>query len=767
MFPSLTQRLFGVKLSSHTGPLRKRLDTPDLTQQAQLADRLTSGTRERACGYYTHAKIMDFPGHFEQIFQQLNYQRVHGQLCDCVIVVGNRHFKAHRAVLAACSTHFRALFTVAENEASMSMIQLDSEVVTAEAFAALVDMMYTSTLMLGESNVMDVLLAASHLHLNTVVKACKHYLTTRTLPMSPPGERGSQHQGSQAAAAANSRLQRSFLLQQLGLSLVSSALNGAEEGSGAGRGPGSVSGSGLVEQRDYPSRRFHKRKQAFSLIRSEAERLRQRPRLSSQSEGTLMEGVGGAVGEELLSPDSHNKVTDEDTKLDVVAGVVASDDSDLLEGRDYRRSMGQEDVQLPSQSDGGRVSRVEQPLLLPHKEEYPDTGRVHGEGVQVKDGGEDEEAQQVVVKSEPLSSPEPIDETSDVTSQAEGSDQVEAVGEKLELSPEGSEHSFSEPQPCADLLLTGSKGHAGGGERGGVGREELSCSEALESTSGFRISSFLSTKSFECSASSSNPAENVPNTTTGDCRLDREPARLFFGSDSTSMSSTLPPSQNLLSGEAQDVSGLSADALVLRPFHDGIASSSSSSLVNSRGGTAEQLTLSFQRNSLGLHALPRLSRGGSSGFPGYRRIAPKVTPGGASVRTDGGNMQDVASSSSTLLNGISFDGSVPGGQHGNNTNLNPPQLTRASADVLSKCKKALSEHNVLVVEGARKYACKICCKTFLTLTDCKKHIRVHTGEKPYACLKCGKRFSQSSHLYKHSKTTCLRWQSANMSNALL
>ena len=71
---------------------------------------------------------MDFPGHFDQIFQQLNYQRVHGQLCDCVIVVGSRHFKAHRSVLAACSTHFRALFTVAEGDASMNMIQLDSEV---------------------------------------------------------------------------------------------------------------------------------------------------------------------------------------------------------------------------------------------------------------------------------------------------------------------------------------------------------------------------------------------------------------------------------------------------------------------------------------------------------------------------------------------------------------------------------------------------------------------------------------------------------------
>ncbi|XP_048360374.1 zinc finger and BTB domain-containing protein 5-like [Sphaerodactylus townsendi] len=145
---------------------------------------------------------MDFPGHFEQIFQQLNYQRLHGQLCDCVIVVGNRHFKAHRSVLAACSTHFRALFTVAEGDQTMNMIQLDSEVVTAEAFAALIDMMYTSTLMLGESNVMDVLLAASHLHLNSVVKACKHYLTTRTLPMSPPNDRVQEQ---------NAPMQQSFM----------------------------------------------------------------------------------------------------------------------------------------------------------------------------------------------------------------------------------------------------------------------------------------------------------------------------------------------------------------------------------------------------------------------------------------------------------------------------------------------------------------------------------------------------------------------------
>lgn len=359
---------------------------------------------------------MDFPGHFEQIFQQLNYQRVHGQLCDCVIVVGGRHFKAHRAVLAACSTHFRALFSVSEGDGSVSVIRLDSEVVTAEAFSVLVDMMYTSTLTLGESNVMDVLLAASHLHLNTVVKACKHYLNTRSLPKSPLAERGSQRveqQQQQLNSGSNSRLQRSFLLQQLGLSIVSSALNEEteEEGSVASRGAGAVSGSGLLDQHDSfsPQRRLPKRRQAFSMIRSEAESPRQRPRLSSQAQGTVDDcGERGARGEELLSPDSHSKTMDEDSKLDVV--VIAAD-----EREEYGGAAAQDDVQLPSQSDGGGGNRAE-PRLPPHKEEYPDA---------VKGGGEDEAAgMQVVVKSEPISSPEPADETSDVTSQAEGSDQV-------------------------------------------------------------------------------------------------------------------------------------------------------------------------------------------------------------------------------------------------------------------------------------------------------------------------------------------------------
>ncbi|XP_077427569.1 zinc finger and BTB domain-containing protein 5 [Vanacampus margaritifer] len=715
---------------------------------------------------------MDFPSHFEQIFQQLNYQRLHGQLCDCIIVVGSRHFKAHRSVLAACSTHFRALFTVAEGDASMNMIQLDSEVVTAEAFAALVDMMYTSTLMLGESNVMDILLAASHLHLNNVVKACKHYLTTRTLPMSPSCDRPPPHHQQEqqrhrqqvadlvnpalatnanlAANAATSKLQRSFLLQQLGLSLVSSALGGMEEDRVGGR---------VGEQRaSFPIRRFHKRKASPGLSE---ERPRQRHRPAGPNLGLLsQEGVNTDREEgALLSPDSH-KMGD-DSKLD--ASMLCAP---------------QDDPQMPSQSDSGRCEGNDMGIMQGGvgKEEDMEDGDHQSNRVKIKSGSEGEEEaeepeQKVLVKQEPLSSPEPADEISDVTSQAEPVSQEDE--EKVELSPESSDRSFtSEPQPSSNSLLqSGSqlllKSSMAAGE-GGFG-----CSNSLNSKPDFSISSFLDPKNFRSNGSGvlMGGEDDLPNTTTGDAVahnfLLRQEASGPPGSAPSSLLQSSPISSE---GCTRFGNNLQADSLFLRPLHDSYGNPRGSGGSEGRGGV-DPFSLDFQRSSLGLHSLGRPPRGASGAtptvlsYPGYRRIAPKMT--NSMGREEGGALQDPASSSSNLASPMLLNESTGYDMASGRPTSLPPQLTRASADVLSKCKKALSEHNVLVVEGARKYACKICCKTFLTLTDCKKHIRVHTGEKPYACLKCGKRFSQSSHLYKHSKTTCLRWQNSNMSNALL
>lgn len=280
-----------------------------------------------------------------------------------------------------------------------------SQVVTAEAFAALVDMMYTSTLMLGESNVMDILLAASHLHLNNVVKACKHYLTTRTLPMSPTSDRPTHHHPQQdqqrhrqqqqqvadlavnptlaananlAANAAASKLQRSFLLQQLGLSLVSSALGGIEED-----GVGNVVGNRGVEQRaSFPIRRFHKRKPALALGLSE-ERPRQRQRPSAPSMGLLGGDGVNAERDALLSPDSH-KMGDE-SKLDAAIPSLVS----------------QDDPQMPSQSDSGHCEGDNLGRMqggVSKEEDVDDQGHQDNRALKIKSGTEEVEEQEQKVK---------------------------------------------------------------------------------------------------------------------------------------------------------------------------------------------------------------------------------------------------------------------------------------------------------------------------------------------------------------------------------
>lgn len=645
----------------------------------------------------TPPSVMDFPGHFQLLFKQLNHQRLHAQLCDCVVVVGDQSFQAHRSILAACSSHFRALLSTSDGaddagadaggRRGPSVMKLDPEVVTPEAFSSLLDMIYTSTLSLRASNVMDLLLAASHLHLNTVVKACKLHLSRKHFPASAPKGWRSVQRHEQAE-----RIVMSVIVEDTDEEEVEPEVSQS--------GELDEHRKDSVEPNTPPGSR-HKRKSQedrFGSLKKSCRVPLERSLTLTRSIISTPEGT-----EQVLSPDwlkTTNQlweVQGEETEQKYEANKDES-----------------EEIQLPSQSDSsiGAGDTAEDSVV---KVKVSD-----------EDDGDDSKTVMIEVKKE-NPGPYPTDQGTRQTSPPpsppkEGTEHLDArpYGEEFTACTADADVSSLQTELCTGFQNSAQKG------AGELGDESAESDERLDSLSELAFSCFLNpshdsvmgdleedvslaalTAAAAAAAISASAADDAPTAVTHDlCQ------NLNQTTDSSSLAlpvSTVPL-QQLLPTQS---SGFS-DTLILQPTQNSLAGF----LSGIRPGLALE------------NPLIQPSRAGkSSGATTFRRIAPKVPPG-SETATDG-------SSASAA---------------------DRPSLTRASDDVLSKCKKAAAEDHVLLVEGEKKYACKICCKTFMNLTDCKKHIRVHTGEKPYPCPKCGKRFSQSSHLYKHSKNTCLTWK---------
>ncbi|XP_004705220.1 zinc finger and BTB domain-containing protein 17 isoform X1 [Echinops telfairi] len=123
---------------------------------------------------------MDFPQHGQHVLEQLNQQRQLGLLCDCTFVVDGVDFKAHKAVLAACSEYFKMLFVDQKD-----VVHLD--ISNAAGLGQVLEFMYTAKLSLSPENVDDVLAVASFLQMQDIITAC-HTLKSLAEPAISPGD---------------------------------------------------------------------------------------------------------------------------------------------------------------------------------------------------------------------------------------------------------------------------------------------------------------------------------------------------------------------------------------------------------------------------------------------------------------------------------------------------------------------------------------------------------------------------------------------------
>ena len=116
--------------------------------------------------------------HSEILLSKCAQFREQGEFVDVRLKVGEDVFPAHRIVLAANSDYFYAMFTHEMKECNQEVIELKDETISAAALRIVMDSIYSGDVHVNDENVFEVLLAADHLQVTSVVQQCCDYLNT-------------------------------------------------------------------------------------------------------------------------------------------------------------------------------------------------------------------------------------------------------------------------------------------------------------------------------------------------------------------------------------------------------------------------------------------------------------------------------------------------------------------------------------------------------------------------------------------------------------
>ncbi len=108
------------------------------------------------------------------VLRKVNSLRCHKKLCDVVLRAGSREIQSHRAILAACSSYFMAMFTNEMKERDQDAIEIQD--MNPDILSSLVNFAYTGEIEISVSNVQEVLSAASLLQIKQVQDICCEFL---------------------------------------------------------------------------------------------------------------------------------------------------------------------------------------------------------------------------------------------------------------------------------------------------------------------------------------------------------------------------------------------------------------------------------------------------------------------------------------------------------------------------------------------------------------------------------------------------------------
>ncbi|XP_046360955.1 kelch-like protein 20 [Haliotis cracherodii] len=125
--------------------------------------------------------------HPRHTLEAINVLRKHRELCDVVLIVGQKKIFAHRVILSACSPYFHAMFTGELAESRQTEVTIRD--IDETAMELLIDFCYTSNITVEESNVQTLLPAACLLQLAEIQDVCCEFLKRQLDPSNCLGIR--------------------------------------------------------------------------------------------------------------------------------------------------------------------------------------------------------------------------------------------------------------------------------------------------------------------------------------------------------------------------------------------------------------------------------------------------------------------------------------------------------------------------------------------------------------------------------------------------
>ena len=110
----------------------------------------------------------------KEVLKKVHSLRTNRKLCDVVLRAGDREIPSHRAILAAVSSYFQAMFFHELMESSQEEIEIKD--MNPDVLSSLVDFAYSGEIDLSIDNVQEILSAASLLQITHVQDLCCRFL---------------------------------------------------------------------------------------------------------------------------------------------------------------------------------------------------------------------------------------------------------------------------------------------------------------------------------------------------------------------------------------------------------------------------------------------------------------------------------------------------------------------------------------------------------------------------------------------------------------